>query len=102
MDKQTLHLCPHLGLLNDPSTSHSFPSTGNACFYTKAPTVPSFEHQEGVCLTAEYASCPVYQAAAKGAAFPVNLRNKVKSPGAERKPAWMVGVIAGAVLLVVV
>ena len=72
--------CPHLGILDDPSTSHSFSSTWNHCFYAKAPTVPTFEHQDEFCLTAEHISCPVYQAA-KGAPFPAQLVNTIKPPG---------------------
>jgi LysM repeat protein len=69
--------CPHLGILDDPGSSHSFPSTWNCCFYSKSPTVPSFEQQKTVCLTPEHGSCPVYQAK-KGASFPRNLRYKDK------------------------
>jgi hypothetical protein len=69
--------CPHLGILDDPDSSHDFPSMWNYCFHCKSPTVPNFEHQKMVCLTAEHFSCPVYQAA-KEAAFPDALRSTVK------------------------
>jgi len=75
--------CPHLGMLDDPGTSHSFASTLNHCFYAKAPTVPTFEHQEEFCLTAEHTSCPVYQAA-KGAPFPGRLVNTARPPAQPR------------------
>lgn len=79
MEDQTPHQCPHLGILDDPNTSHSFPSTWNACFHSKVPTMPTFEHQEKVCLTDGYVSCPVYLAK-KGEPFPEDLRNEIKSP----------------------
>ena len=103
MDKQPPHQCPHLSLLNDPSTSHSFASTWNACFHVKVPTVPSFEHQEGVCLTPGHVTCPVYLAA-PGGTFPVNLQNKIKAPPPEETPDRKMIVIAGliAVLVLVV
>lgn len=97
------HQCPHLSLLNDPSTSHSFASTWNACFHTKVPTVPSFEHQEGVCLTPGYVACPVYLAA-QGGAFPANLQNKIKAPPpgetSNRKIIVVAGLVAALVLVI--
>ena len=94
--------CPHLGILDDPSTSHSFSSTWNHCFYAKAPTVPTFEHQEAFCLTAEHTSCPVYQAA-KGDPFPAQLVNTVKPPPPPKnfKPLY-ISIGVGILLLALV
>lgn len=98
MEEQIPHQCPHLGILDDPSTSHSFPSSWNACFHANSPSVPNFEHQENVCLTAAHVTCPVYLAA-KGTAFPPDLVNTVKppKPPSERRLAPVL--IIGAILL---
>lgn len=99
MAEQTPHQCPHLGILDDPDTSHSFPSTWNACFHAKIPSVPNFEHQEKICLTDGYVSCPVYQSA-KGSVFPAELLNTVKPPKKEKVVKPVFAYILGAVLLV--
>ncbi len=77
---QSFLICPHLGILDDPDTSHAFPSSGNYCFHAKPPAVPNSEQQETVCLTAAHTSCPVYQTT-KIASFPNKLMNNGKSPG---------------------
>lgn len=92
--------CPHLGIADDPSTSHNFPSIWNYCFHSQPPVSPNFQHQETTCLTEGYVSCPVYLAA-KGSAFPAELRNKNKPLAqASQKSNRVYAFIAGAVLLV--
>lgn len=101
MEEPTPHQCPHLGILDDPSTSHSFPSSWNACFYANTPSVPSFEHQEKTCLTGAYITCPVYQAG-KGTPFPPALLNTVKPSKPPQERNLVPFYILGAVLLLVV
>jgi hypothetical protein len=90
--------CPHLGILDDPNTSHSFPSTWNACFHARLPSVPTFEQQEKVCLTDGYVSCPVYQAA-QGTVFPTDLLNTNKLSMQKQESKRNFIIIAGIILL---
>lgn len=101
MEEKIPHQCPHLGILDDPSTSHSFPSSWNACFHASHASVPNFEHQEKICLTSAHVTCPVYLAA-KGTPFPANLINTVKAPKPPTERRLMPVFIVGAILLLAV
>ncbi len=99
MEEQTPSQCPHLGILDDPSTLHSFPSTWNGCFRVKTPGVPNFEHQEKFCLTGGYLACPVYKAETM-AVFPADLQNTIKPEKIRRTPDLIFFVLGGIALLV--
>lgn len=98
MQEQNPPQCPHLGILDDPSTSHSFPSTWNGCFRVKTPGVPNFEHQEKFCLTSAHSACPVYRAE-PGGVFPANLQNTIKPEKVQRRPDLIFYVLGAIALL---
>lgn len=53
--------CPHLGIVDDPSTCLSFPSPVNACHYCSPRTTPDLKHQGDFCLTSNFQNCPIFQ-----------------------------------------
>lgn len=55
-------ICPYLGLREDPKTSLSFPSQGNACHRANPVAPVEADHQEKFCLGPGYKACPIYQA----------------------------------------
>jgi len=54
------HLCPFLGLTDDPGTALSYPSTINRCYHAKPVAPINREHQVNSCLNSNFATCPVY------------------------------------------
>lgn len=58
-------ICPHLGLLDDPTTSMLFPSEDNLCRCTGELFIPSSDHQHDYCLTPAFVRCPLLQPEAK-------------------------------------
>lgn len=65
MEKNTKNIndnylnCPHLGMIDDPSTSFEFPSELNLCSLSKPSYIPSLSQQRKVCLSKNYACCPL-------------------------------------------
>ena len=53
------YTCPHLGMLDDPSTVTLFASDANYCAYCRQPAVPNYEHQTTYCLNQNYVKCPL-------------------------------------------
>lgn len=53
--------CPFLGTPADPGTSLAFASEANHCFRSRFPVPISSIHQESYCLSAQYATCPVFK-----------------------------------------
>lgn len=61
-DPHTLyHRCPYLGLRDDPETWYTFPAHENTCHKPRSPHGVAAPYQENICLTDQYADCPVYQ-----------------------------------------
>lgn len=52
--------CPFLGLVDDKDTSVSYPSEWNVCHKCHGHPSPIYDHQEEVCLTAEFNNCEYY------------------------------------------
>lgn len=53
--------CPYLGLHTDRESFVSYPSQMNCCHHTKNRSHINKEYQENVCLTPQYAQCPVFR-----------------------------------------
>lgn len=54
------HFCPFLGLIDDPDTALSYPSTINRCYHAKPIAPINRDHQVNSCLNSNFATCPVY------------------------------------------
>ncbi len=54
------HLCPFLGLTDDPDTALSYPSAINRCHHAKPIAPINREHQVNACLNSNFTTCPVY------------------------------------------
>jgi hypothetical protein len=50
--------CPHIGLLNDPQTSLTYPCEWNMCHRASPPAPPNLDHQRVYCLVRAYQPCP--------------------------------------------
>jgi hypothetical protein len=64
------HACPHVGMLDDPTTLLAFASRGNGCYASGQCAAVALAHQREYCLSEQYTACPVWQ----------------KQPGAEPPP----------------
>jgi len=53
--------CPHLGLIDDPDTILAYSDRANHCQAVSPPESVNLAHQATVCLSREFASCPVYR-----------------------------------------
>ena len=53
------YICPYLGLRKDAKTAFNYPSSANRCYKTRFALPPNSEQQESLCLTEEYANCPI-------------------------------------------
>ena len=53
--------CPHLGLIDDPDTILAYSDLANHCQAVSPPEPVNLTHQATVCLTREFASCPVFR-----------------------------------------
>ena len=51
--------CPYLGLLDDPDTSHGFPSNWNYCHHSCPTACPKLEYQTEYCLSKKHLQCLV-------------------------------------------
>lgn len=59
-----MKICPHLGLLQDPTTPAVFPSERNFCHKVIPPQAIQDDHQQVCCLAAAHQDCPVFQSPA--------------------------------------
>jgi len=99
-----LYTCPHLGMLDDTTTTTAFPSEVNHCLHCQSVCVPSRQQQQEYCLSQRYRDCPILHQAAP-ARLPASLR-WVQNPAVFRaifiKSALAVfgaGLLAGFFLL---
>jgi len=76
---EKLHICPHLGLIDDAQTSLAFPSGWNNCYHCKPVTSVDLGHQRDYCLTPQHKLCIVYAQAADRS-LPRQLRNPQPVP----------------------
>ena len=53
------YTCPHLGMLDDTTTTTNFPSEVNHCLHCKPACAPSSQHQSEYCLSQNYSNCPI-------------------------------------------
>jgi hypothetical protein len=53
--------CPHLGLVNDPDTSLTYPAEWNFCHRASPPYPPNYDHQSFYCLASIYQQCPFFK-----------------------------------------
>lgn len=90
------YTCPHLGMLDDPSTVTLFPSDANYCAYCKQPAIPNYAHQSTYCLTQAYTTCPLKQGT-RPDRMPAKLRWN-KYTGFNRA-AFLKGALGGAIAL---
>lgn len=51
--------CPHLGMLDDTTTTTNFPSEINHCLHCKPACVPSRQQQRDYCLSQNYNNCSI-------------------------------------------
>jgi hypothetical protein len=68
-----LYTCPHLGMLDDTTTTTAFPSEVNHCLHCQSACVPSRQQQQEYCLSQRYRDCPILHHPAP-ARLPANLR----------------------------
>ena len=92
------YTCPHLGMLDDPSTVTLFPSDANFCAYSHQPAVPNYAHQSTYCLTQNYVKCPMRAGIAPDR-MPARMRWN-RYPGFNRA-AFIKGALGGATALLV-
>ncbi len=90
------YTCPHLGMLDDPSTVTLFPSDANYCAYCRQPAIPNYAHQSTYCLSQNYVKCPI-RAGTSPDRMPAKLRWH-RYTGVDRA-AFLKGAIGGAIAL---
>jgi len=56
-NQANLQHCPYLALINDIKTNSDFPSDFNYCHRCKQPEIPTYLHQQEVCLTQYFTEC---------------------------------------------
>ena len=61
---QKLLACPHLGMLDDTTTTTTFPSEFNHCLHCKIASIPSNRQQSEFCLTPDFADCEIHKQSA--------------------------------------
>lgn len=54
-----IYTCPHLGMLDDTTTTTTFPSEANHCLHCRHACVPSRQHQLHYCLSQNYTNCAI-------------------------------------------
>jgi len=57
----TMEQCPHLGLVEDSTTSFRFSTDDNCCWRMNRPAAVLADHQTKFCFSCAYSKCPVYQ-----------------------------------------
>ena len=55
------HVCPHLGLKDDPDTAFAYASPANHCFQPASPTAIKLDHQRRFCLSGRHPACEVFR-----------------------------------------
>ena len=54
--------CPYLGIIEDRETTINFSSDANGCWKTDRARAIPLDHQDEVCLTENFPTCPIYVA----------------------------------------
>jgi hypothetical protein len=52
--------CPYLGIIEDRETTINFSSDANGCWKTDRARAIPLDHQDEVCLTENFPTCPIY------------------------------------------
>lgn len=68
--------CPYLGVIEDRETTINFASDANGCWKTDRARVIPLEHQDEVCLTENFPTCPIYVAPVAAPAPPPLLKSR--------------------------
>jgi PAS domain-containing protein len=55
--------CAYLGILDDPTTRHGYPTPSNFCHAAARPREVELDYQADTCLKGEWAGCPRFPAA---------------------------------------
>ncbi len=92
--------CPHLGLLDDPTTALAYPSEWNVCYRAQPSSPVHISHQREACLDRRFADCIVFQNALTGA-MPSELRGR-PTVRARRGTSWRVAILVIAVLILII
>jgi hypothetical protein len=79
------HLCPFLGLLDDPETSQGFPSIWNCCHHSQPIAPPALEYQEEFCLCGKHRECPVFLSQ-QAMPLPEDIRSPIVPVDGKRSP----------------
>ncbi len=58
---EAVEACAYLGLAEDGDLHATYATDAHRCYRLASPTRIATHHQENFCLSANYASCPVYQ-----------------------------------------
>jgi hypothetical protein len=66
-------LCPFLGMLTDPQTAMSYPSSWNVCHHARPGASPRPQVQRLLCFSGQHSDCPVFTCA-ELAALPAGMR----------------------------
>src|SRR5690606_15751821 len=100
-----LTVCPHLGLLDDPTLTRTAATRAHRCFATEPPGAPDLDHQAAYCLVAACRTCPLFPApeAVAAPAAPPIWPAPVAPPAGRGRPRWAgwLWIAAAALLLVV-
>jgi LysM repeat protein len=85
-------VCPYLGLIDDPETYTTFPSSRNHCQCARPSAAIQLDQQSSFCLTGNHVACPVYiKAVAQPAGAPAN-------GGLQ----WRAGVLTAGITLLII
>ena len=57
-----LTVCPHLGLLDDPTLTRTAATRAHRCYATEPPSAPDLDHQATYCLAAACRTCLLFPA----------------------------------------
>lgn len=77
--------CPAIGLKKDSGTHYSFASKSHYCHQVKPSEPVNISFQDGVCLSANFANCPVYTEAWRGS-LPIEIRGE--APPKKKSRSW--------------
>ena len=91
-----LHVCPHLGIIDDPDTAVSFPAPANYCFRFEEPIFLQLSDQAELCLTPRYTDCHIYQQQSNAAVATANDMPRAKG----QRP--LLRIVAGLTMLVLI
>jgi hypothetical protein len=99
MNGEHEHVCPYLGLAEDPDTPRSYPSQWNRCFHVKPAAPLALEHQYEYCLSPGYPECEVYKGEL-AASLPKDIRGKQFGDAKSKKYLISIGTILTVLILV--